>query len=193
MRNDFKSDEIVSMKGKEYPVVGGRLRLAHEDGIDGITTQIIQFEPNDFAVVSARITLSTENSSRPFTGHGVASARKDARLIDSLLELAETRAIARALRFAGYGVEYTGAEELGENAVPLRGSSRSQRPAQVYATVEEITETLTEMRLDADVFFQFLALHNIEPNQFPKERLAKMKSNPEASKDAIYEALGTQP
>jgi hypothetical protein len=28
------------------------------------------------------------------------------------LELAETRAIARALRFAGYGVEYTGFEEM---------------------------------------------------------------------------------
>jgi len=30
----------------------------------------------------------------------------------SLLELAETRCIARALRFAGYGVEMTGAEEI---------------------------------------------------------------------------------
>jgi hypothetical protein len=33
-------------------------------------------------------------------------------LADSLVELAETRAIARALRFGGIGVEYTGAEEV---------------------------------------------------------------------------------
>jgi hypothetical protein len=33
-------------------------------------------------------------------------------LANALVELAETRAIARALRFAGYGVEYTGFEEM---------------------------------------------------------------------------------
>jgi hypothetical protein len=35
-------------------------------------------------------------------------------LSNAILELAETRAIARALRFAGYGVEYTGFEEVGD-------------------------------------------------------------------------------
>jgi hypothetical protein len=49
-----------------------------------------------------------------FTAYGAASASKDEKLLDSLLELAETRAIARALRFAGYGVEYTGVEEIGD-------------------------------------------------------------------------------
>jgi hypothetical protein len=56
----------------------------------------------------------------------VASASKDTRLIDSLLELAETRAIARALRFAGYGVEYTGIEEMGETPLPITGSRSHQ-------------------------------------------------------------------
>ena len=33
------------------------------------------------------------------------------------MELTETRSIAWALRFAGYGVEYTGIEEIGEAPV----------------------------------------------------------------------------
>ena len=39
-------------------------------------------------------------------------AQRDARLAESLIELAETRSIARALRFAGFGLEFTGAEEV---------------------------------------------------------------------------------
>ena len=39
-------------------------------------------------------------------------AQRDTRLAESLIELAEKRSIARALRFAGYGVEYAGPEEV---------------------------------------------------------------------------------
>ncbi|MBF0526427.1 MAG: hypothetical protein HQK56_15195 [Deltaproteobacteria bacterium] len=42
----------------------------------------------------------------------MASVDRDQKLAAAILELAETRSIARALRFAGYGVEYTGAEEI---------------------------------------------------------------------------------
>ena len=55
-------------------------------------------------------------------GYGTANAQRDARLAESLIELAETRSIARALRFAGYGLEYTGAEEVSHvgNSEPER-------------------------------------------------------------------------
>lgn len=68
---------------------------------------MIRFD-DDLAVVKA--TAVTPKGS--YCGFGTASAQRDARLADSLLELAQTRSIARALRFAGYGVEYTGAEEM---------------------------------------------------------------------------------
>lgn len=89
-------------------MVGGRLRLVHESSPQvTIQTEIVRFG-SDFAGVKAMVT--TEKG--VFHGTGTASAQRDAKLADSLVELAETRSIARALRFAGYGMEYTGAEEV---------------------------------------------------------------------------------
>ncbi len=93
---------------KIFPVVGGRLRILHENNDHlGIQTEIIRLEP-DFVVVKAAV----ESKRGKFNGTGTASGQRDAKLADSLVELAETRAIARALRFSGIGVEYTGFEEV---------------------------------------------------------------------------------
>ena len=42
----------------------------------------------------------------------MSSTERDDKITPAILELAETRAIARSLRFAGYGVEYCSAEEI---------------------------------------------------------------------------------
>jgi hypothetical protein len=114
--NGFRQDELVTRKQKVngewvdtvFPRIGGRLRLAHEgNGKLSIQTEVVQFD-DSLAVVKA--TVSTEKGS--FCGLGTASAQRDQRLADSLLELAETRSISRGLRFSGYGVEYTSAEEV---------------------------------------------------------------------------------
>jgi len=123
MNSNFTEKEIVKFErynkklGKNvivsFPVVGGRLRLFHEDlsgigrGRGGISTDIVKYE-SDIAVVKATLNIN-ENV---FTGVGMASKSRDEKIWPAILELAETRAIARALRFAGYGVEYTGAEEM---------------------------------------------------------------------------------
>jgi hypothetical protein len=112
----FREDELVLRKQKidgewveiSYPKLGGRLRVLHEQQEKvSITTVIVQLEP-EFVVV--RATVATDKGS--FTGTGTASTQRDARLSDSLVELAESRAIARAARFAGVGVEYCSAEEV---------------------------------------------------------------------------------
>ena len=114
MEHAFKPEELITKNGKSYPVVGARLRVAHEENEHlEIITDVISFEVMDQAVVKAIV----KSDKGEFSAYGVASASKDARLIDSLLELAETRSIARALRFAGYGVEYTGIEEIGDAPV----------------------------------------------------------------------------
>jgi len=105
--NQFKPDEIVKVNNKDYPVVGGRLRLAHEGKALSIETSVIKYD-NTIAVIQAKVT--TEKGI--YNGLGNATVQRDARLKNAILELAETRAIARALRFAGYGVEYTGFEEV---------------------------------------------------------------------------------
>jgi hypothetical protein len=116
--NLFREDEIVIMSHvdkrtgevvtRPYPKVGGRLRLAHEENENlNISTEIISYEEN-VAVVRA---LATTKKGY-FNGLGMASLERDQRIAPAILELAETRAIARSLRFAGYGVEYCSAEEV---------------------------------------------------------------------------------
>lgn len=116
--NLFREDEIVIMSHvdkrtgevvtRPYPKVAGRLRLAHEEnGNLNISTEIIRYEEN-VAVVRA---LATTKKGY-FNGLGMASLERDLLIAPAILELAETRAIARSLRFAGYGVEYCSAEEV---------------------------------------------------------------------------------
>jgi len=116
--NLFREDEIVIMSHvdkrtgevvtRPYPKVGGRLRLAHEEnGNLNISTEIIRYEEN---VAVVRALATTKNGY--FNGLGMASLERDERIAPAILELAETRAIARSLRFAGYGVEYCSAEEV---------------------------------------------------------------------------------
>ncbi len=108
----FRGDELITRQVnglvKVFPVVGARLRICHENNDQlSIKTKIIKLEP-DFVVIRA----AANTTKGRFNGTGTASAQRDARLADSLVELAETRAIARALRFSGVGCEYTSAEEV---------------------------------------------------------------------------------
>lgn len=122
----FREEELVTRKlngqTKVFPIVGGRLRLAHEENEHlNLQTELVNWNEGQYAVFrcTARTTKGT------FIGYGTANAQRDARLAESLIELAETRSIARALRFAGYGVEYTGAEEVSH--VPS-GEATTERP-----------------------------------------------------------------
>ena len=138
--NGFREDELVSRKvkvGQEwqtrvFPIIGGRLRILHESNDNlSIQTEIVRLEP-DFVVIRAAV----ESQRGRFNGTGTASGQRDARLADSLVELAETRAIARALRFGGIGVEYTGAEEVSHVAAaePEKDeSNQGQKLAQACA------------------------------------------------------------
>jgi hypothetical protein len=134
----FSESELIHRKVKvadewqirTFPVVGGRLRILHENNDHlGIQTEIIRLD-NDFVVVKAAV----ESQRGKFNGTGTASGQRDAKLADSLVELAETRAIARALRFGGIGVEYTGAEEVSHVAAAdsEKEQSRSKQPPPAF-------------------------------------------------------------
>ncbi len=114
--NQFRDDELVSRKvkvGNEwqtrvFPVVGGRLRLAHEENQNlHLQTEMVSWD-GQYAIFKCRAVTSKGD----YVGYGTANNQRDARLAESLIELAETRSIARALRFAGYGMEFTSAEEV---------------------------------------------------------------------------------
>jgi len=116
--NQFREDEIVILTHWDkreqawvksiHPKIAGRLRLAHEDNEHlSITSEIVTYDGN-IAVV--KVVATTAKGS--FPGLGMASVDRDNSIAPAILELAETRAIARSLRFAGYGVEYCSAEEI---------------------------------------------------------------------------------
>ena len=104
----FREDELVHRKvkvgnewqTKSFPIVGGRLRLAHEENDNlSLATEMVSWD-GQYAVF--RCLAETRKGS--YIGYGTANAQRDTRLAESLIELSETRSIARALRFAGYGV-----------------------------------------------------------------------------------------
>ncbi len=114
--NGFREDELVTRKVKingewqtrTFPVVGGRLRLAHEEN-DALSlqTKLVRWDGQYAVFKCCAVTGKGQ-----FVRYGTANGQRDSRLAKSLVELAETRSVARALRFAGFGLEFTGAEEV---------------------------------------------------------------------------------
>jgi hypothetical protein len=143
MKNQFNKDELVIVSGKEYPKVGGRLRLAHEENtVLSIETSIIQYD-REIAVIQATVTTDKGK----FSGLGNATVIRDAKLKMAILELAETRAIARCLRFAGYGVEFTGAEEMpGTHTNEEEEQEREMLNEKISPESAKVIETLITAR-----------------------------------------------
>jgi hypothetical protein len=111
-KNGFREEELITrrMNGQTriFPVVGGRLRLAHEENETlSLHTEMVNWDGQYAVFRCCAVTGKGQ-----FVGYGTANTQRDARLAESLIELAETRSIARALRFAGYGMEFCGAEEV---------------------------------------------------------------------------------
>jgi hypothetical protein len=138
--NGFREDELVSRRmkvgnewqTKVFPIIGGRLRLAHEENQSlSLQTEMVAWD-GQYAVFKCRAVTSKGD----YVGYGTANSQRDSRLVDSLIELAETRSIARALRFAGYGMEYTGAEEVSHVA--------TAEPERVFPPGDNKTEKLAQ-------------------------------------------------
>ena len=144
--NQFRDDEIIILEqlrdGKMvkniFPKIGGRLRLAHEENQQiSITTEIIRYDENVAVVKSVTTTMKGS-----FPGLGMSSVERDHSIAPAILELAETRAIARSLRFAGYGVEYCSAEEIshlenGNSKPPATTEGKADPPKEPPKTPPE--------------------------------------------------------
>lgn len=178
MISSFKNEELVKVQGKTYPVVGGRLRLAHDENkLLSIETNIL-FYNEDAVVIQAHV--KTEKGA--FSGIGNSSAKRDRILANAIIELAETRAIARALRFAGYGVEYTGYEEMGEikNTAEINSGLNE-------ITIEENTDTENATKTQLSAIFSMahtINMSNDELRKLIQEMTGKSYSKELSKKDA---------
>lgn len=152
----FKENEIVTYSQwdekrqqesqTQFPRIGGRLRLAHDLNESlSISTEIVKFDA-DIAVVIAHTT--TDKGS--FSGMGTASIVRDQSMVPAILELAETRAIARSLRFAGYGMEFCSAEEishLGSHDPSTMDENNTAQKTGVHH-VPDVEQKLSSRQLD---------------------------------------------
>jgi hypothetical protein len=116
--HEFREDEVAVLRHWDkkrnewitniFPKLGGRLRLGHAQNEHiSIETEIYKYD-GTIAVVIAK----TRTDKGVFFGIGMSSLERDEKIAPAILEMAESRAIARSLRFAGYGAEYCGAEEI---------------------------------------------------------------------------------
>ena len=124
----FLESELIHRKVKvdnewqtrTFPVVGGRLRLVHEENQTlNLQTEMVNWD-GQYAIFKC----CAVTSKGQFVGYGTANSQRDAKLAESLVELAETRSVARALRFAGYGLEFTSAEEVSHVAAADSGKEQ---------------------------------------------------------------------
>lgn len=125
------ADEVIQLKGKSYVLFTGLLRMAHEAGLQSVTTKLLQ-EPNaqneQMAIVEATVVFQEEGfAPRVYTALGDASPQTTQ--LKAFVRMAETRAVARAFRWA-LAIGDTALEELdGEAGMDRRGSRPARAPA----------------------------------------------------------------
>ena len=108
----LKSEFKIKRDGKDYVLYAGVLDLAHQQGLSGITTVLVQI-PSELNGMTAICHATVQTDRGSFSGLGDASPTSVSRmLVPHLIRMAETRSKARALRDA-VNVGVTALEELG--------------------------------------------------------------------------------
>ena len=155
---------IVNLQGKEFVTFNGLMDMAHQIGLQSITTELIQIpteENNNVCIAKAVVT--TEDG-KVFEGYGDADPTNVNRMIAKhSIRMAETRAKARALRDLT-NIGMTAIEELGGD---------DNEPTVKKPTAKELQ----------DLFI--LSGSNKELMQQALERLG-MKSSKDITKDNLF-------
>lgn len=145
---------IKKLQGKDFVLYSGLLELAHQDGLEFSDTEILQFPgPDNGQTCIVKALVRTSKGS--FSGIGDASPTSvpNKTIHPHIIRMAETRAMARALRVAT-NVGMTAIEELGgdidEGPKPKAQAQTQSQPAQKpnsvtdvqWATIKDLRESL---------------------------------------------------
>jgi hypothetical protein len=131
MREEF----MITRQGKQYVLFAGLLDEAHNRGLRGIDTELVQVPDDSNGNVAIVKATAEMDDGRRFSGIGDASPENVGRnIVPHLIRMAETRAKARALRDA-VNVGATALEELsdGDDAPPAEdfGATARSRPTPI--------------------------------------------------------------
>ena len=133
---------IVSVSGKDFITFPGLLQEAHALGLISISTELLTSTTDlSSPVVKATVTLLNEAGiTKVFSGYGDACEKNVAPKVRlALLRMSETRAIARALRFA-CNISMAALEELDSEESVI---SHNTAPVTQRKTFLQKTETTT--------------------------------------------------
>lgn len=110
LEDEIPKEYLVNFSGKDYIILRGLLTMAHNHGLTKIITSVVE---RDADRRRYEVIATVDGERGTFTGHGEADPSSVKRGFDnSLLRMAETRAIVRALRwYCGIGI--TALDELG--------------------------------------------------------------------------------
>ena len=135
--NDIPDAYIQRLSGKPYITHKGLLALAHEHGIEGISTEMIQWEAGE-AIIHA----TAKGTRGTYTGYGDASPKNvNSMLNTACIRLAETRAVNRALRlYLGIGI--TSLDEM-----PNMTNQENSEPSDDWS---DFCEAVTGLGLDIE-------------------------------------------
>jgi hypothetical protein len=93
-------EHVIEQHGRRYVLFSGLLSLAHEEGLKGVTTTLVQI-PNDSNGNVSICHATVETAKGCFDGIGDASPTNVGRaIVPHLIRMSETRAVARAFRVA---------------------------------------------------------------------------------------------
>jgi hypothetical protein len=137
MRDEF----LITRGGKQYVLFAGLLDEAHNRGLRGIDTELVQVPGDSNGSVAIVKATAEMDDGRRFSGIGDASPENVGRnIVPHLIRMAETRAKARALRDA-VNVGATALEELsdGDDAPPAEDLARS-RPTPIRSAESRTEE-----------------------------------------------------
>ncbi len=112
-----KKEFLVERQGRTFVLVNGLLDLAHQEGLSSIQTELILPGTEVDGVITWLFKATVTTKKGTFTGYGDATAANVTRAMLTVLpRFAETRSLARALRFAT-NVGAVALEEMGPDSL----------------------------------------------------------------------------
>ena len=165
------ANHTINLNGREYILFAGLLDEAHRQGLNTVKTCLLHVPTKEqpLAVVSAEVTTSKG------TFHGLGDASPDnvnEWIAPHLIRMAETRAVARAFRFAT-NVSMTAYEELGRDSTSngsAGASTASNGSTKPKMTQEQYIRTLCDQRevpIELELEIQKLFDHKAKTGKIP--------------------------
>ncbi len=154
---------IVNVQGKDFITFPGLLAEAHAQGLVDIKTDLLNQDMKS-PIMRATVTLNVDGKIKTFTGFGDANENNVAKKVaGALIRMCETRAIARALRFA-CNIDMAALEELDSDdnvistpkAAPVAAKGFTKPTITVTSPgnkveTKQVDETTTEVQVSGPV------------------------------------------